>query len=169
MKLMKLKRSLFFTLISGTLLLGSCSGKPSSISDTAPAVSDSAVTASPDSTPNPIDPAQNTAPDPNVSQGGQVIEIGAYHLELITLTEDSGIHLDFYLQNGETHEAISGAIVRGEIQLPDGTSKTIAFEYDTEGKHFVGILTETIPGEYKVAMLTDINGEKVNGRFTFSF
>lgn len=30
------------------------------------------------------------------------------------------------------------------------------------------MLPETGSGEYKVAILTDINGEKVNGRFNFT-
>jgi hypothetical protein len=45
--------------------------------------------------------------------------------------------------------------------------KSLNLKYDKEGKHYAVLLPTTAAGEYKVAILTDINGEKVNGRFTF--
>lgn len=57
--------------------------------------------------------------------GGQVVESGAYHLELITETEAEGTHLDLYLQKGDNHEAIPNAKVTAQVQLPDGTQKTL--------------------------------------------
>ncbi len=100
--------------------------------------------------------------------GGQVVESGPYHLEFVSEPEAEGTHLDFYLQQGDTHEAIPNAKVTAQIQLPDGQQKSLPLTYDSEGKHYTAMLTEKAPGEYLVAMTSDINGEKVNGRFTFS-
>jgi hypothetical protein len=52
--------------------------------------------------------------------------------------------------------------------LPDGTQRMVEFEYDAAGQHYVATLPDTVSGEYSVAVLTDINGKKVNGRFNFS-
>lgn len=115
-------------------------------------------------------PAKETAAKtahPSKSQGGQVIESGPYHLEFLTEPEAEGIHIDFYLQKGDNHEPIPNAKVTAQVQLPDGTQKSLNLTYDAEGKHYAVLLPEKAPGEYKVAVLSDINGEKVNGRFSF--
>lgn len=101
-------------------------------------------------------------------QGGQVIESGAYHLELVTEKEANSTHLDFYLQNGNSHQAISNAKVTGQVQMPDGTQKTLNFKYDAAGKHYTAILPGKVSGTYKLIVLSDVNGKKVNGRFSFS-
>ena len=54
------------------------------------------------------------------SHGGQVIESGQYHLELVTEPSDDGTHMDFYLEKGEKHEKISNAQVMAQVQLPNG-------------------------------------------------
>ena len=165
---MKLSKSLAIVLISLGFTLGACasSGEQTATSE---------GTASPETPPaaeSPANPATTAQADTNhdtsASQGGQVVEAGPYHLELVTLKESSGVHLDFYLQKGDTHEAISDATVTGQVQLPDGTRKTLEFEYDAAGQHYVATLPDTAAGEYNVAVLTDINGDKVNGRFNFS-
>jgi hypothetical protein len=102
------------------------------------------------------------------SQGGQVVETGTYHLELVPLKKDSAIHLDFYLQKGDSHEAVPNAEVTAQIQLPDGTQETLDFKYDANGKHYTALLPEKSAGQYQVKMIADINGEKVNGRFSFN-
>lgn len=101
------------------------------------------------------------------SHGGQVIESGQYHLELVAKPIDDGIHIDFYLAKGEQHEKVSDAQVTAKIQLPNGGQKSIPLKYEADEKHYHGVLPEKATGEYKVAILSDINGEKVNGRFTF--
>ncbi|BAY86078.1 hypothetical protein NIES267_55840 [Calothrix parasitica NIES-267] len=101
------------------------------------------------------------------SHGGQVIESGEYHLELVAAPNDEGIHMDFYLEKGEKHEQISDAKVTAQVQLPGGEQKTIPLEYEADEKHYHAILPEKAAGEYKVAILSEINGEKVNGRFSF--
>ena len=145
-------------LVTLALLLGSCASQPDQA-------------ASPESTEAPVAEAPAAAPEADhsaPSQGGQVVEVGAYHLELVPEVEASGTHLDLFLQQGDTHDAIAGATVTGQVQLPDGSQKDITFEYDAAGQHYVALLPETAMGEYKVAVLTDINGEKANARFTFS-
>lgn len=106
--------------------------------------------------------------DGHGGQGGQVIESGAYHLELVTEKEANSTHLDFYLQNGNNHQAIANAKVTGQVQMPDGTQKTLNFKYDAAGKHYTAILPGKVSGTYKLIVLSDINGKKVNGRFSFS-
>ncbi len=104
---------------------------------------------------------------PAASQGGEVIESGNYHLELVPLIKDNSIHLDFFLQKGDNHEAISDANVTAQVQLPNGEQKTVEMTYDAEGKHYMAELETQAIGDYKVVVQTDIAGEKVNGRFSF--
>ncbi|MEA5463598.1 hypothetical protein [Leptothoe sp. PORK10 BA2] len=165
---MKLSKSLAIVLISLGFILGACaSGGEQTATSESPATSPETSPAA-ESPASPTTSAQaDAAHDTSVSKGGQVVEAGSYHLELITLKESSGVHLDFYLQKGDTHAAIPDATVTGQIQLPDGTQKTVEFEYDAAGEHYAATLPDTAVGEYNVAVLTDINGEKVNGRFNF--
>jgi hypothetical protein len=102
-------------------------------------------------------------------QGGQVVEAGAYHLELLASKEAGGFHLDFYLQKGTDHTPILNAVVSGKIQLPDGTQQNIDFKYSDKDKHYTALFSTQVPGDYKLAILSDINGEKVNGRFNFKY
>jgi hypothetical protein len=99
--------------------------------------------------------------------GGQVVESGPYHLEFVPEKEAGGTHLDFYLQNGDTHTPIADAKVTAQIQGPDGTQKSLDLKYDAAGKHYTAIFSDKAAGDYKVAMLSEIKGEKVNGRFNF--
>ena len=103
----------------------------------------------------------------NQKKGGQVVEAGAYHLELMPEKEANGTHLDLYLQRGNNHEAIPNAKVTAQVQMPDGTQKTIPFTYDPKGKHYTALLSGKASGQYQVKVNADIKGEKVNGRFTF--
>ncbi|AFY54328.1 hypothetical protein Riv7116_1784 [Rivularia sp. PCC 7116] len=101
------------------------------------------------------------------SHGGQVIESGQYHLELVAEPSDDGTHMDFYLEKGEKHEKVSNAQVTAQVQLPNGEQKSIPLEYEADEKHYHAILPEKTAGEYKVAILSEVDGEKVNGRFSF--
>ena len=101
------------------------------------------------------------------SHGGLVIESGEYHLELVAEPSDDGTHMDFYLAKGEKHEKVSNAQVTAQIQLPNGQQKSIPLEYEADEKHYHALLPEKAAGEYKVAILSEVDGEKVNGRFSF--
>lgn len=102
-----------------------------------------------------------------LNQGGQVVEVGAYHLELLLGKEENNIHLDFFLKTGDNHEAIPDAKVTAQVQFPDGSQKAYILAYDALNQHYATNLPTRASGEYKIAILTDIKGEKVNGRFSF--
>jgi hypothetical protein len=100
------------------------------------------------------------------SHGGQVVEVGQYHLELVADKHEKETHFDFFLEKGEKHEQVSNAKVTAQVQLPDGTEKTLDLKYDVKGKHYTALLPGTATGQYQVRVTADIGGEKVNGRFT---
>ena len=112
---------------------------------------------------NPINSNQPQA------KGSQVIEVGRYHLELVTEKADNGTHIDFYLQTSDNREAIPNAKVTAEVESPIGSQKTLSLIYDSVGKHYAALLSDQTAGEYKVVILSEINAEKVNGRFTFNY
>jgi len=101
-------------------------------------------------------------------KGGQVVESGPYHLEFVPVKENNGTHLDFYLQKGDNHEAISNAKVTAQVQLPDGTQKNLPLTYDADGKHYAALLPGKVAGQYQVKITSDVDGKKVDGRFSFS-
>lgn len=100
-------------------------------------------------------------------KGGQVVEAGAYHLELVPEKGEKGTHLDLYLQTGDNHEAVPNAKVTAQVQSPDGTQKNLSFKYDPSGKHYTTLLPGKATGQYQMKVTADIKGEKVNGRFSF--
>lgn len=104
----------------------------------------------------------------NTSKGGQVVESGPYHLELVVEKEADKTHLDFYLQRGDNHQTIPNAKITGQIQMPDRTQKTLTFTYDQKDKHYTALLPGKVAGQYQMKITADINGQKVDGRFTFS-
>jgi hypothetical protein len=137
------------------------------------------------STPTPSaesEPTRSTSPAPasevstktstedhsQPAAGGQVVEAGKYHLEFVPEAEADKFHLDFYLKSGDTHESVADAQVTGQVQLPSGEQKSVDFTYDPEGGHYTGVLTTAESGAYQAVIQTDINGEKVNGRFAFN-
>ncbi|PSF31277.1 hypothetical protein C7H19_23045 [Aphanothece hegewaldii CCALA 016] len=101
-------------------------------------------------------------------KGGQVAETGAYHLELVPLKEADGVHLDFYLYKGDDHKLVPNAKIAAQVQFPDGTQKILDLPYKANGEHYGALLTEKATGQYQVKITADINGEKVNGRFSFN-
>ena len=156
---MNIKTRLIILSSIGLIFLGACSNNTASTSTSSPSSSPVEVVQSPS-----VSSANNQS---QASKGGQVIESGVYHLEFVPEVENNGTHLDFYLQKSDNHEAISNAKVTAQIQLPDGTQKSLPLAYDAGGKHYAALLPEQASGEYNVAILSDISGEKVNGRFTF--
>lgn len=163
---MNLKASLIVVGSIGLIFLGSCNnGTQPTNSTTSPNASPAEITTqtSPASSKN-----AETTDHPSESKGGQVIESGSYHLEFVSEPESNGTHMDFYLQKGDNHEAIPTAKVMAQVQSPDGTQNSLLLTYDAEGKHYTALLPGKASGEYNVAILSDISGEKVNGRFTFN-
>ena len=143
----------------GLLLLAACGNNNQA------ANSDSSPIASSPETATKTEPASEKARE---SKGGQVVESGPYHLEFVPEKEDNGTHLDLFLQRGDNHEAIPDAKVTAQVQLPDGTQKSLPLTYDAEGKHYTALLPEKAVGQYQVKITSDISGEKAEGRFSFS-
>ena len=162
---------LFSLSLTCLALLGACGNSaptttsPTTTSSTSPAPSAKSIeTSKANASPSM---AKSATHNSAANQGGQVIESGIYHLEFVPLIEADSIHLDLYLQKGDNHESIPDAKVTAQVQLPDGTQKTLDLEYGADGKHYGASLPSKLVGEYKVIILTDIKGEKVNGRFGF--
>lgn len=153
----------------GLLVLGACSSgsnqasnpSPAATTETAPKTTDSA---SPGTGSDKMASDQTSMGE---KHGGQVVEVGAYHLELVPEKATDVTHLDVFLQKGDNHEAVPNAKITAQVQLPDGSQKTLDFKYDSAEKHYTAKLPGAAAGEYKVAILSDIGGEKVNGRFSF--
>jgi nitrogen fixation protein FixH len=101
-------------------------------------------------------------------KGGQVVESGKYHLQFVPEKEDKGTHLDFYLLKDDNHQPIPDAKVTAQIQMPNGNQKTLNLTYDPAGKHYTALLPENATGQYQVRIISDVNGDKVNGRFNFN-
>lgn len=164
MKITKYSTAIALTFL---LFLGACSNstEPTETPTTETSTTESTTTEStaPETT-TTTETDDHSAP----AQGGQVLEVGAYHLEFVAAPEGTGTHLDLFLQTGDTHEAIADAVVKAQVQLPDGSQKEVDLTYDAEGKHYAGLLPEAAAGDYQVAILTEIKGEKVNGRFNFT-
>lgn len=97
---------------------------------------------------------------------GQSVEVDGYHIELKPHKEDKVTHLDVAVQKGENHEVVIGAKVTAEIKMSDGTSKTLALPYKETEKVYGTGLSDLPPGDYKLIVLSEIEGKKVNARFT---
>lgn len=117
-------------------------------------------------TKTPID--SPISPSENLTNSNQVIEVGKYHLELVTEKKDSGTQINFYLQTSDSREVVPNAKVTAEVESPIGSQKTLSLIYDSVGKHYTALLSDQTSGEYKVVILSEINSERVNGRFTFT-
>ncbi|MCC3404480.1 MAG: hypothetical protein JGK17_02620 [Microcoleus sp. PH2017_10_PVI_O_A] len=163
-----LKSSLIILASVGLLFLGAC-GKGDEASDTKitstpPPAASKPASSAPAAAPGATDKTAH----PQASKGGQVVESGAYHLEFVAEKESTGTHLDFYLQKGDAHAPVPNAKVSAQVQLPNGKQQTLALKYDPEGKHYTVVFPVKEAGQYPVKMNADINGEKVDGRFTFT-
>lgn len=144
---------------AGLVLLGACSKEAKTSSDPA------STTATPATATKAITSEGQSHMSPK--KGGQVVESGNYHLELVPAKEGSSTHLDFYLLKGDKHEPIANAKVTAELQSPDGKQKTVPFSYDASGKHYGVVVSDKATGQYQVKVTATIGNEKVDGRFNF--
>jgi len=112
-------------------------------------------------------PSQTAIAKSETKNVGQVIETQGYHLEFVPKKTDKGAHLDFYFQKSDTHASVGNAKVTAQVQLPDGKRETLTLKYDAKEKYYTALLTTKVTGDFKVGILCDINGKKVNGRFSF--
>jgi hypothetical protein len=156
-----LKSSLIILGSVGLLFLGAC-GKSDQASDT------NTTPPPPPAASQPASSAPAAASAATGANGGQVVNSGAYHLEFVSEKEATGTHLDLYLQKGDKKEPVADAKVSAQVQLPNGKQQTLALKYDPEGKHYAVVFPGKEPGQYPVKVNADINGEKVDGRFTFT-
>ena len=98
---------------------------------------------------------------------GQVVQSGKYHIELKPDLDKDSIHLDTKL-HGEQDKEITDAKLLAQVQLPDGSNKTLPVLYNTEEKQYTAKLpASTTKGDYKVVLQVDVKGEKFNSRFSF--
>ena len=100
------------------------------------------------------------------SRGGQVVESDPYHIELVTKPKDDGTQLNLYLLHEAEDRAITDAQVTTNIQQPNGGQQTVKLVYEPAEKSYTGLLTAQESGQYDLVVQADINGEKVNSRFS---
>lgn len=58
--------------------------------------------------------------------------------------------------------------VTAQVQSPDGSQRSLPLTYNAVGKHYTALLPGKAAGQYQARVISDISGEKVNGRFNFS-
>jgi plastocyanin len=152
---------------TGLLFLGACGNQASESNSNSSVPTSETTTKTEPTTKSETVAKTESSGHSEANRGGQVVESGAYHLEFVPQKEDNGTHIDFYVQKGDNHEAIPNAKVTAQVQIPDGSQKTLNLTYDKEGKHYTVLLPEKASGEYQVKMLVDVDGKKVDGRFSF--
>lgn len=169
---MQLKMSVTTISAIALLFLSACnSGTPTAATSSSPAatsspaISPSAIASESKATSTSTSKSEHSEGAP---KGGQVVESGDYHLQFVPEKEASTAHLDFYLMKGDQHKAVSNAKVTAQVQLPNGSQKSLAMIYDPAEKHYTAKLPNAAPGAYKVVILSDVDGNKVNGRFSFN-
>ncbi|MBW4602252.1 MAG: hypothetical protein KME29_22435 [Calothrix sp. FI2-JRJ7] len=165
---MKLFKLGFVVLASAGFFLGACSNQ---VSDSSNTNSGTTETTGKTETASKTETAANSKKISDHSQsskGGQVVETGKYHLELVPEKEDGATHLDLYVLTGDKHETVSNAKVTADIQAPDGKLHTVPLTYDALGKHYAVKLDKGAAGQYQVRINAVIAGDQVNGRFNFN-
>jgi hypothetical protein len=97
---------------------------------------------------------------------GQVVQSGKYHIEFKSDLAKDSTHLDIKL-HGEKDQEITDAKLTAQVQLPGGSSQTLAVPYNAEEKQYVAKLLTTATGDYQVVLQSDVKGDKFNSRFSF--
>ncbi|MCG9883982.1 MAG: hypothetical protein MH825_00125 [Cyanobacteria bacterium] len=129
------------------------------------------IAASPVASPaaNP-DTRQPHGGDGHSHHGGQVVEVGPYHLELVMVQEEKGAHVDlFLLQAGDDHTPIPTATVTAQIQDPNGNERELPLPYDAAGKHYAATLPDAPSGNYQVRIRAQMGDDAPTARFSVDF
>jgi hypothetical protein len=108
----------------------------------------------------------HTNKDKKDGHDGQVVQSGKYHVEFKSHLEKDSTHLDIKL-HGEQDKEITDAKLTAQVQLPGGSSQTLAVPYSAEEKQYVAKLLTTAKGDYQVVLQADVKGDKFNSRFSF--
>ncbi len=96
----------------------------------------------------------------------QTVEIEGYHIELDSHKKDKVTHLDIAVQKGEKHEPVVNAQVKAQLNMPDGSSKTIELPYNAPEKTYGADISDLPSGDYKLVAQLEIEGKKSNARFS---
>ena len=99
--------------------------------------------------------------------GGTTIETQGIHLEMVPEKAADKTHLDLYVQKGDNRAPIPTAKVVAQIQTPDGKQQSLNMKYSADDKHYTAIVPGKTAGQYQVKITADVNGKKIDGRFTF--
>ncbi len=155
------------------LFLGACSNNDSATktentttTSTTPPAKTETNTATKDGEKHIEGDGHDHSKDKKDSHKGQVIQSGKYHVEFNSHLEKDSTHLDIKL-HGEKEKEITDAKLTAQVQLPGGSSQSLAVPYNAEEKQYVAKLPTTATGEYQVVLQTDVKGEKFNSRFSF--
>jgi hypothetical protein len=152
---------------AGLLMLGACS-KAAKTSDSTSTNSAAPPTETTAATKPMANDGQMEKSHMSPKKGGQVVEAGKYHLELVPEKEADKTHLDFYLLRGDNHQIVPDAKVTADLQSPDGKQKTLPFSYDASDKHYAAVVNEKTSGQYQVKITAIVGSEKIDGRFNFN-
>ena len=69
---------------------------------------------------------------------------------------------------GKSDKEITDAKLIAQVQLPDGSNKTLPVLYNTEEKQYTAKLpASATKGDYKVVLQVNVKGEQFNSRFSF--
>lgn len=97
---------------------------------------------------------------------GQVLQVGKYHIEFKPDPDKDAIHLDTVLHGDKDAQIIDAKLI-AQVQLPDGTNKTLPVLYNAGEKQYTVTLPMAKAGDYKIVMQVDVKGDKFNSRFSF--
>jgi hypothetical protein len=170
---MKMLKTSLIALTSISLLLGACgtSEQATNTQNTTTTSTEKTAAKSPEvakteATDKPKESA-NGGHGAGGHHKGQVVQSGKYHVELSPDLKKDSIHLNTTI-HGDSDKVITNAKLVAQIQSPDGTNQTLPILYNTEEKQYTGKLpVSKTTGDYKVAIQAEIDGEKINTRFSF--
>ena len=100
------------------------------------------------------------------SRGGQIIESDPYHIELVTKNKDAGTELQLFLLHEAEERVIADAQVTANVLPPGGEPQTLELVYEPAEESYKGLIPSAEKGSYNLVVQTEINGEKINSRFS---